>query len=82
MMILTPGSAYIVKSKCDLYIFSIIIKSFRCIEGHNKRIEAISKVPGPEVVNIQESVERIAVEREHAKQRKKAANQFIIKSKL
>ena len=55
---------------------------FRCIESHNKRIEAIQKVPGPEVVNIQESVERIAIERERAKQRKKAANEFILKSKL
>ena len=45
-------------------------------------MEAIQKVPGPEVVNIQESVERIAVERERAKQRKKAANEFILKSKL
>ena len=80
MMILTPGSSYIVKSKCAIHI--ILTQSFRCIENHNKRMEAIQKVPGPEVVNIQESVERIAVERERAKQRKKAANEFILKSKL
>ena len=60
----------------------ILTQLFRCIESHNKRIEAISKVPGPEVVNIQESVERIAIEREKIKHRKKAANEFIVKSKL
>ena len=61
MMILTQGSAYIVKSKCAIHI--LLTQLSRCIEGHNKRIEAIQKVPGPEVVNIQESVERIAEER-------------------